>query len=604
MSGYNPFIIRWNTLSSAGAKSAVLGILIIFCIPNLTNGQTHTPLPENIRLYNQAVTNKEYREAGQYAYEIATYYSEAKASDKAINYLNQSLAYAKRSDNHTLLYAVFHQLGTYDVEHRNYAKALEKFQDALKIGRQLKDATLIREGLINVSICYGYMERYKKSIEHAEEALSLSIAHNDAPLQQKCYQLLAEYYSKHGNKKRAAECQFQYNLLVKARQDEALKTREVKELKQHIEKVGLEKLATESRLQETNDSLRIIGHSLQATTDSLKQIEQISKNRQMEIDLLQKDKELAEAKIKEQETRIQNEALVRNFIIVGTLLSVALIIVLIISYRKKIRANEQIDQQNRNIKSSINYAKRIQEAMLPRKDQYPAVFENSFILFQPRDTVSGDFYWLSDIKTDTQQGPDIAFAAVDCTGHGVPGAFMSMIGINALNGIVNRGVTETNVILDSLDHEIRTALRQEISGNNDGMDAALCIYRQRKKVLEFSGAKSPLVYIQNNSLFQVKGDIHSIGGSKHKNQFFFKKHEIAIDQPTVLYLFSDGYKDQFGGKDNGKFMAKRLNNLLLEIHQLPMDQQRNILQTTLDEWKGIRGQTDDILVMGLKLDPQ
>src|SRR5690606_5962002 len=166
------------------------------------------------------------------------------------------------------------------------------------------------------------------------------------------------------------------------------------------------------------------------------------------------------------------------------------------------------------------------------------IFKNAFILFKPRDSVSGDFYWFTDIKNGTSNNGDIAFAAVDCTGQGVLGAFMSMIGINALNGLVNKGVIETNKMLDSLDHEIRTALQQDSSGNNDGMDIALCIYRKSRKVIEFSGAKNPLVYIQDNELFQIKGDIHSIGGIKHKNEFLFKKHEIAIDKPTVVYLFS------------------------------------------------------------------
>jgi serine phosphatase RsbU (regulator of sigma subunit) len=276
-----------------------------------------------------------------------------------------------------------------------------------------------------------------------------------------------------------------------------------------------------------------------------------------------------------------------------------LIGVVVFSYRKKIKANKQIEEQNKNIRSSINYAKRIQEAMLPKTEQYPSVFKDSFILFKPRDTVSGDFYWISEIKTG-----DVAFAAVDCTGHGVPGAFMSMIGIKALNGLINRDTSDTNLILDALDNEIKTALRQEVSGNNDGMDIALCIYREKEKMLEFSGAKNPLVYVQNHELFKVKGDTHSIGGRKKANsQFSFKKHQIKIDKPTVLYLFSDGYKDQFGGTENTKFLSKKLNKLLLQIHELPMADQLNILQLTLSEWKGNHNQTDDILVMGLKLDP-
>jgi serine phosphatase RsbU (regulator of sigma subunit) len=133
------------------------------------------------------------------------------------------------------------------------------------------------------------------------------------------------------------------------------------------------------------------------------------------------------------------------------------------------------------------------------------------------------------------------------------------------------------------------------------MDVALCIYRQDERKLEFAGAKSPLVYIQDGKLIHLKGNSHSIGGRNDKGDFSFSKHEIPIDKPTVLYLFSDGYKDQFGGKENRKFLSKKLHKLLLEVHQLPMPEQMNILQTRLDEWKGTHDQTDDILVMGLKL---
>jgi serine phosphatase RsbU (regulator of sigma subunit) len=285
------------------------------------------------------------------------------------------------------------------------------------------------------------------------------------------------------------------------------------------------------------------------------------------------------------------------------LMGAVLAVVLIINYRRKLKVNKEIHRQNENIKSSINYAKRIQEAMLPRKDQQNALVADSFVLFKPRDVVSGDFYWFTGLPNGhadhTQH--DLAFAAVDCTGHGVPGAFMSMIGINSLNGFISRGITETNILLDNLHTEIRSALRQEVSGNNDGMDAALCIYRKHHKVLEFSGAKNPLVYVQDGKLHQIKGDIHSIGGSKSKPSLSFRKHSIAIDRLTTVYLFSDGYRDQFGGKDNAKFMSRRFNQLLLDIHMLPMEQQREMLDKTIESWRGTRTQTDDILVMGIRL---
>lgn len=318
----------------------------------------------------------------------------------------------------------------------------------------------------------------------------------------------------------------------------------------------------------------------------------------MEIDLLNKDKELSDMRMREQDVELKNQVLIRNSVIGGIGFTSAIVIVLIIGYRRSIKANKKIDQQNSSIRSSINYAKRIQQAMLHKADQYLEGIPDSFILFKPRDAVSGDFYWFSEIK----YSPDIAFAAVDCTGHGVPGAFMSMIGINSLNGIIGHGVAESNEILDALDLDVRTALQQEKTGNTDGMDVALCIYRKEKNLVEYSGAKNPLIYIQDNTLNVIKGDTRSIGGNQNKKEYFFKKHLVSIDKPTMIYLFSDGYCDQFGGDDNSKFKSKRFHKLLLDIHNEPMDKQKEMLNKEILAWQGNRSQTDDILVMGLRID--
>lgn len=579
-----------------------------------TTGHAQTPIAEIANLYQQASNSKDYMGAAQYGYELALRYSDVNEKTKALDYLQQSVVHAKRSNDADLIHGIYHQLGIIQSEAKKYSKALESFQSALTTSRKMQNKELIKEDLVNVSISYSHMDRIKRSIEYAEEALSIAITDRDVNMQEKCYQLLADYYKVQGNEKKAAENFTLFDNLVKLRQSESLKQKQIEELRENVQTAGLETEAAHAQLSEQNQrllqshaSLRLMEKSLRrttdhlnATSDSLREIEVISRNRQMEIDLLEKDKELAGIKIKEQEARIENEALIRNFIAVGSLLSIALVTVLIVANRKKIKANKKIEEQNKNIKSSINYAKRIQEAMLPKTDAFPTVLKDSFIFFKPRDTVSGDFFWVSDMKNGNSH--DVAFAAVDCTGHGVPGAFMSMIGMKALNGIINHGIIKTNLILGSLDAEIRTALRQEVSGNNDGMDIALCIYREKENVLEYSGAKSPLVYIQDHELKKIKGDTHSIGGRKKDDgEITFKQHRITIDKPTVLYLFSDGYKDQFGGKENTKFLTKKFHNLLLQVHELPMEEQKKIIEMAFEEWKGEAGQTDDVLVMGIRI---
>lgn len=565
----------------------------------------------------KTVASKNYKEATAQAFRLGESYQSAKKPDKAVDYFNQSLTYSKKITDAAAQYKATMALGQIYNDLKKYSNAQDQFDAAVKLARTLKNKDQESESLLALAISYAAAAKPKKAIEPVEQALAIAIEQNDTPQRQKCYKLLADYYKATGNQPKANEYLLQSKAIQEkedsdrklnelARQNKKTKElteKQMRQLKEHLNEVETEKSAREmeleterARLKQTEDSLKIKG-------DSLRIIEEISQKRQLEIDLLNKDKELAGLKIKEQNARIENEILIRNFVIVVILMVAALVVVLIINHRRKQKINKEIHRQNENIKSSINYAKRIQEAMLPRKDQQLSLVADSFVLFKPRDVVSGDFYWFMELPNghaDHNQH-DLAFAAVDCTGHGVPGAFMSMIGINSLNGFISHGVKETNTLLDSLHAEIRSALRQEVTGNNDGMDAALCIYRKQRKVLEFSGAKLPLIYIQDDKLQQVKGDIHSIGGSKSKPSLSFRKHVIKIDRPTTVYLFSDGYRDQFGGKDNAKFMSKRFSQLLFDIHKLPMDQQREKLDKTIESWKDSRKQTDDILVMGIKL---
>jgi serine phosphatase RsbU (regulator of sigma subunit) len=565
----------------------------------------------------KTVAARNYKEAATQAYNIADVYQEGKKAEKALKFFEQSFTYAKKANDTPAQYRAIMGLGETYGSLKKYSSAQDQFEAAIKLARQQKNKTQESESLIALAGNYAAYAKPRKAIEPVEQTLALAIEQNDVPLRKKCYKLLAEYYKLSGNIVKSNEYLLQYNAIQEkedsdrklnelARQNKKTKDlteRQMRELQEHLSQVESEKTATLSQLKEQRVRLQQTEGSLRVKVDSLHMIEAISQQRQLQIDLLNKDKELADIKIKEQNARIENEALLRRSIIVGILMAAVLAAVLVINYRRKLKINKELHRQNENIKSSINYAKRIQEAMLPRKDLQQSLLADSFVLFKPRDVVSGDFYWFSELpngQVDRSQH-DLAFAAIDCTGHGVPGAFMSMIGINSLNGFINRGLTETNTLLDMLHAEIRSALRQDVTGNNDGMDAALCIYRKQRNVLEFSGAKNPLVYIQDNTLHRIKGDIHAIGGSKSKPNLFFRKHTIAIDQPTTVYLFSDGYRDQFGGKDNAKFMGKRFHELLLKIHKLPMEEQSEVLNKTIEDWKGVRTQTDDILVMGIKL---
>jgi ligand-binding sensor domain-containing protein/serine phosphatase RsbU (regulator of sigma subunit) len=268
----------------------------------------------------------------------------------------------------------------------------------------------------------------------------------------------------------------------------------------------------------------------------------------------------------------------------------------------------EIQNKNLNITASIQYAKRIQDAMLPLEAHINQYLPESFVYFQPRDIVSGDFYWFAVVRNEQTQVIDkLVIAAADCTGHGVPGAFMAMAGNAYLNQIVNiQNITDTGNILSLLHLSIRNALKQGDSDNHDGMDIALCCINLQAQEIHFSGAQNPLIYIQeqengSTQLTEVKGDKFPIGGNwgKNNDERAFTTHIVNFaNKKTTCYLFSDGYADQFGGELNKKFSKKRLLEKLQNIHALPLKEQKEILEQNMKNWKGNSQQLDDILVMG------
>lgn len=261
-------------------------------------------------------------------------------------------------------------------------------------------------------------------------------------------------------------------------------------------------------------------------------------------------------------------------------------------------AYQRIELQNKHITDSIQYAQRIQRAILPPDQHVKEVVPDSFVLYKPKDIVSGDFYWVS--KPDGLS----LIAAVDCTGHGVPGAFMSIIGNENLNYIVNvTGSKRPNFILNMLNERVTGALNQHhaTSTVKDGMDMTLCAIDSNKKVVYFSGANNPMYFVRNNELQIIKGDKFPIGAYVGEQLQEFSNHEIEYNSGDTLYIFSDGFADQFGGPENRKFMYKRFRNLLLSIQDKMMDEQKQILNEHFENWRMDEEQVDDVLVIGVRL---
>lgn len=259
--------------------------------------------------------------------------------------------------------------------------------------------------------------------------------------------------------------------------------------------------------------------------------------------------------------------------------------------------SEYITAQNRKITDSIKYASRIQAAVLPQHEYIKKFLPRHFILFKPRDIVSGDFYWA------TAKNNKIVLVAADCTGHGVPGAFMSMLGVSFLNEIVNKNpITTAGFILDNLRDYVKSTLSQEGKTDEakDGMDLSLCIIDKENSQLQFAGAYNPLVYFRNGEMYEIKADRMPIGIHSSK-ETPFTNHTLDIEKEDVFYMFSDGYHDQFGGDKRRKLMKKPFKSLLGEIHQKPLVEQMEILDKENVDWIGNYEQIDDIIVVGFKI---
>lgn len=273
-------------------------------------------------------------------------------------------------------------------------------------------------------------------------------------------------------------------------------------------------------------------------------------------------------------------------------------------YEQINRQNEQITQQkeiiemkNRDITASIRYAKHIQEAILPPGNVVSSVLNESFVLYKPKDIVSGDFYWMQ------AHGGKVYFAAVDCTGHGVPGAFMSIVAHNALNSVMSLYAgLDPGKLLDKLNAKVKETFGHQHlqSSMKDGMDISLCCLDRASRLLQFAGANNPVCIVTNGDLLEIKGDKQAIVGGTQAS-VPFTTHEIELQKGDCIYIFSDGYADQFGGDKGKKFKYSRLKELLVSVSHKPMHEQEAVLHTAIEQWRGNLEQVDDILVLGVRV---
>jgi serine phosphatase RsbU (regulator of sigma subunit) len=260
-------------------------------------------------------------------------------------------------------------------------------------------------------------------------------------------------------------------------------------------------------------------------------------------------------------------------------------------------AYHHIEENNKSITDSLNYARLIQQAMLPDKRILDGFFSSSFIIYKPKDIVSGDFYWFHE------RDQTLTIAIADCTGHGVPGALMSMIGSALLNEIVSvNGCTQPSKVLNRLNSGVRNALKQDENQRNDGMDIAICTVNSAKKEIEFAGANMHLAYFRNGKEMElIKGNKFGIGGLyAHDSGIQFTNHSLTYHEGDVIYLFTDGYADQFGGAQGKRMMTRNLFKILGRSLSFGLEEQENVLIHWLEKWQNNLEQTDDILLLGAR----
>lgn len=507
---------------------------------------------------------------------------------KSIDYFKRAIVLNEKSGNLNGVILATNYIGMLYDEIQDYNSAVDYFKKGLDINKKLNSKTNIVSSLVNVSQSYQQLPNYEESNKWAFEGIDYAKELNDLKMLRSFYGILANNYQSLGNSEKSIEY---FDLFASI--DKYLKKEEIKDIKQETDTKVKQ---AEQEKEETKQELVIQTDKLKVTESSLAQVEELSREQKMQL-------ELQESKIREQEAELKFERLVRNVLTWGIIGILIIFSVLVILYRKirkqKNKIEEQrdiLDLQNQNINASIHYAQNIQRAILPVQNQINKFFEN-FIIYRPKDIVSGDFYWFTQINNT------VFLAAVDCTGHGVPGAFMSMIGNSHLNEIViEKQITDPAKILTLLNEKIIVSLRQNETDNKDGMDVCFISIDFDTNEITFSGAKRPLyIYKAKTSQFdEIKGDRISIGGVKKNANEEFSNHKIKVFKGDILYLSSDGLTDQ-NNSERKRFGRNKLKEIILNNVGEPMEVQKEILEEALHEFQQDEEQRDDITLIGIKI---
>ena len=484
-------------------------------------------------------------------------------------------------------------LGDIYFAQKKYESALPYYQQALKMYETSKDIRGQAKILHKIGVAYNnwgnYDEGYiflNRGYELAKKNNLNSIANEIQPALEVAKKNQSEYEKSKSDYVQKKEQQTQEAIKTKEMQINVLSAEKEKSMEE-IEKLSVEAQVKELKIKAQNDEIY------------RKKMESESQTKANE--LLKKEKELADAEVGKQKLVIWGA-------VIFSVLGLLLFIFVFMAYRNKKKANDiltqkneiiykqkqQIEQKNVLITDSIDYAKNIQDAILPPYGMLSKYFPQSFILYKPKDIVSGDFYWMHEDENN------IYVAAADCTGHGVPGAFMSLLGFIMIDDIARNVHENPGEVLKEVNKQLMETLHQNTENTTGkfGMDVAMIKYSKQKKEITYSGAHNPLIFFSNGQMNEVKADKISIGNT---TECHFHDNIVPVKEGDMVYLFSDGFHDQIGGEKRKKYLAFHLKELLQQIHTLPPEQQKEALDKKHNEWRGKTEQTDDILIIGLKI---
>lgn len=481
----------------------------------------------------------------------------------ALECYNNALQMALETKSKKAEASALGNLGNVYYDLKNHKKALDFYLRSIEIKKEIGNKQGLALTLNNIASIYKSQKKFNEALSYSMQSLVMARNIDAKEDIKQAYLNLSEIYALNGSHKQAYDYYHLYN-----------------DLKDSLVQ------------NQSNEQI----HEMQTKYET-----ELKDN---EIALLNKNKEIQDAEIKK-----------KGIIIWGGLIGLVFAILLVIigyrNYRNKQKANDLLasknkeielqrsllEEKNKDITDSIRYAQRIQEAILPPDDFLKNVLPEHFVLYKPKDIVSGDFYWVE------QWGKETLVAAVDCTGHGVPGAFMSIVAANLLNeAVVEHALTEPAAVLNSVRKGLNKILRKKQDDSNikDGMDAALICLDKTSMKLQFAGAYNPLWLVRGGQCIEFKADKIPIGVGMD-NIKPFTNHTIELKKDDLIYIFSDGYADQFGGEKGKKFKYNSLKELLLKNAGHPMEKQKELLLSSFENWKGNLEQVDDILVIGIRV---